>query len=87
MSKNKGAVAPATHAKMATGITGFDNVSQGGLRPGRTSLLLGGPGAGKTLFALQTLVNAARERDEAGVFVAFEESAEHLVADTAGFSW
>lgn len=87
MSKKRAAIAPPSHPKMATGITGFDNVSQGGLRPGRTSLLLGGPGAGKTLFALQTLVNAARERDEAAVFVAFEESAEQLLADTAGFPW
>ena len=79
---------PATaRAKLTTGITGFDLLTHGGLLPGRTTLLMGGAGSGKTLFALQTLVNAARQRDESGIFVAFEEPAAQLLADTAGFSW
>ena len=73
--------------KVATGIAGFDSLSYGGLPPNRTSLLLGGPGAGKTVFALQTLVNAAQQRNEAGIFVAFEEPAAQIVADAAGFNW
>jgi predicted ATP-dependent serine protease len=47
-------------SKLATGIEGFDAMSGGGLPLHRTSLLLGGPGAGKTVFALQCLVNGAR---------------------------
>jgi circadian clock protein KaiC len=35
---------------------------------------MGGPGCGKTVFALQALVNGARRNKEAGLFVAFEES-------------
>ena len=73
--------------KVATGIAGFDALSHGGLTARRTSLVSGGPGAGKTLFALQTLVNAARLRDEAGIFVAFEEPALQIMADAAGFQW
>jgi predicted ATP-dependent serine protease len=46
--------------KLATGIEGFDELSRGGLPRHRTSLLIGGPGAGKTVFALQCLVNGAR---------------------------
>jgi circadian clock protein KaiC len=61
-------------AKVPTGIRGFDEISHGGLPESRTTLLLGTPGAGKTVFALQSLVNGAREHDEAGIFVAFEES-------------
>jgi predicted ATP-dependent serine protease len=46
--------------KTPTGIEGFDLITGGGLPRNRTSLILGGPGAGKTVFALQTLVNGAR---------------------------
>src|SRR6267142_5575150 len=43
--------------KMPTGVEGFDAITGGGLPRNRTSLILGGPGVGKTVFALQTLVN------------------------------
>ncbi|BAV34128.1 circadian clock protein KaiC [Sulfuricaulis limicola] len=74
-------------SKLATGIQGFDELSHGGLTPNRTTLLLGGPGSGKTVFALQTLVNAARRRDEPGIFVAFEETTRRIIANAACFNW
>ena len=55
---------PQHLAKIATGIEGFDSISAGGLPRGRISLLKGRPGSGKTVFALQALVNAARQRGE-----------------------
>src|SRR5512134_1315066 len=73
--------------KVATGIAGFDEISGGGLPRRRTTLLTGGPGSGKTVFALQCLVNAARQRREAGLFVAFEESNRQIVANAATFDW
>jgi circadian clock protein KaiC len=73
--------------KIATGIAGFDELSRGGLPRHQTTLLKGGPGSGKTVFALQCLVNAARERRERGLFVAFEESTRQIVANAAGFDW
>ena len=72
--------------KAPTGIQGFDEITNGGLPRGRVSLLLGGPGAGKTVFALETLVNGARA-GEPGVFVAFEESSKQIVANAATFGW
>lgn len=72
--------------KVATGIPGFDEMSRGGLPQKRVSLLKGGPGSGKTVFALQSLVNAAR-RGEPGIFVAFEESSQQIIANAAGFDW
>ena len=53
----------------------------------RTSLLIGGPGAGKSVFALQCLVNAARLHKACGIFVAFEESASQIIANGATFDW
>ncbi len=74
-------------AKLATGIEGFDQLSHGGFPRHRTSLLIGGPGAGKTVFALQCLVNAARRHRAPGIFVAFEESPRQIIANGATFEW
>lgn len=73
--------------KTPTGIPGFDRSTYGGLPRGRTSLIVGGPGSGKTVFALQTLVNGARQSGEPGIFVAFEESSRQIVANAASFGW
>ncbi|OGI66028.1 MAG: hypothetical protein A2W18_10460, partial [Candidatus Muproteobacteria bacterium RBG_16_60_9] len=79
--------APQLLPKIATGIPGFDELSHGGLPRNRTSLLRGGPGSGKTVFALQSLVNAVRRRQEPGIFVAFEESPRQIIANAASFNW
>jgi len=50
-------------------------------------LVMGGPGCGKTVFALQALVNGAEQFKEAGLFVAFEESARQIITNAATFGW
>jgi circadian clock protein KaiC len=67
-----------TLPKAPTGITGFDDVTAGGLPRGRPTLVAGGPGCGKTLFALEFLMKGAVEFDEPGVFVTFEETPKDL---------
>jgi circadian clock protein KaiC len=84
--------APRTSAgnaieKAATGIAGFDEITGGGIPAHRTTLILGGPGAGKTIFALEALVTAANTQREPGVFVAFEESSSQIIANAATFGW
>jgi len=74
-------------SKRLTGIKGFDEITDGGLPHGRTTLVMGGPGCGKTVFALQTLVNGAHRTKESGLFVAFEESTRQIVANAATFGW
>jgi circadian clock protein KaiC len=73
--------------KLLTGIQGFDEITNGGLPRGRTTLVMGGPGCGKTVFALQLLVNGVAQANEAGMFVAFEESTAQIVANAATFGW
>jgi circadian clock protein KaiC len=73
--------------KAPVGIPGMDEITRGGLARGRVTLLSGGPGSGKSLLALQTLVNGAREFNEPGIFVAFEESAERIVENAGKFGW
>jgi circadian clock protein KaiC len=77
----------ATRFRAATGVEGFDEITAGGLPRGRTTLLLGGPGSGKTIFALQFLVHGARACGEPGIFVAFEESPRRIIANAASFGW
>jgi circadian clock protein KaiC len=72
--------------RMRTGIAGLDQALGGGLPRGRTTLVVGSPGAGKTVFALQALAQGAR-LGEAGVLLTFEESPKDLLANMAAFTW
>ena len=73
-------------AKVATGIDGFDEITEGGLPEGRPTLVCGGPGCGKTLFALQFLVHGAAH-GESGVFVTFEETEEDILKNAASLGF
>jgi len=81
---NKGIEPPP---KVPTGIEGLDEITAGGLPRGQTTLLMGGPGCGKTVFALQMLVNQAGRNGSPGIFVAFEEDAHGIAANASTFSW
>jgi circadian clock protein KaiC len=76
-----------TLTKAPTGIIGFDEMTGGGLPRARTTLLVGGPGSGKTVLALQFLVHGARDCNEPGIFVAFEESSKRILANASEFTW
>jgi circadian clock protein KaiC len=60
--------------KAPTGIAGLDQITRGGFPQGRVTLVTGNAGAGKTLLGLEFLVAGARQYDEPGVLVSFEES-------------
>lgn len=74
-------------AKTPTGIAGLDEVTRGGLPRGRTTLVCGSAGCGKTLLAMEFLVRGALEFGEPGVFLSFEETSQDLVenARSLGF--
>ena len=69
--------------KTPSGIEGFDEITGGGLPTGRPTLVCGGAGCGKTLFAISFLVNGATLFDEPGVFMSFEESTDELAENVA----
>lgn len=73
--------------KTPTGISGLDDVTCGGLPAGRTTLVCGGPGCGKTLLAATFLINGAVMFDEPGVFMSFEESSADLLQNVASLGF
>ena len=73
--------------KIRTLIEGFDDISHGGLPVGRTTLISGTSGTGKTLFASQFLYNGITQFDEPGIFVTFEESPEDIIKNALSFGW
>jgi circadian clock protein KaiC len=73
--------------KSPSGIPGLDEITRGGLPRGRSTLIVGGPGTGKTVLSLQTLVNGAALLNEPGIFVAFEENSKRIISNAATFGW
>ena len=73
--------------KAPTGVPGLDEITRGGLPRGRSTLITGGAGTGKTLLGLQFLVAGARQHGKPGVLVTFEESAEKVTANVASLGF
>ncbi len=82
MNENQLPVLP----KSPTQIEGLDMILKGGLPTGRTSLIIGGPGSGKSLFGLEFLYHAAQD-GEPGIFISFEEQVADLRTNTGTLGW
>ena len=76
-----------TVPKLATGIEGFDFITDGGIPLGRTTLLTGSAGSAKTVFASQFLAEGISKSGEKGVFVTFEENPEDIKKNIRSFGW
>ena len=74
-----------TVAKIPTGVPGFDTISNGGIPKGRSTLVVGRAGTGKTILGLQIASHMAGLGVKT-VLVAVEESPEDLLmtGDTPG---
>jgi circadian clock protein KaiC len=82
MQKSTGAL-----QKLQTGIHGFDEMAYGGLPRGRSTLVSGTAGAGKTIFGLQFLFSGIKQFGEPGVLASFEERPDDLLRNVSSFSW
>jgi len=76
-----------TLPKALTGIQGFDEITMGGLPRGCPTLVSGDAGSGKTMFGLEFLVQGARQFNEPGVFVSFEETIGDLTKNAASLGF
>jgi circadian clock protein KaiC len=73
--------------KAPTGIPGLDEITGGGLPKGRTTIVCGGPGCGKTMLGIEFLVRGAVEFNEPGVLLAFEETPEDMARNVASLGF
>ncbi|MGB6900216.1 MAG: ATPase domain-containing protein, partial [Candidatus Acidiferrum sp.] len=73
--------------KTPTGIPGFDEISEGGLPKGRTTIVCGSAGCGKTMFGIEFLVRGALQYDEPGVLMAFEETPQDIARNVASLGF
>ena len=78
---------PGSLPKAPTGIPGLDEITGGGLPRGRSTLVVGGPGCGKTLLAMEFLVCGTLQFKEPGVFVAFEETEAELAENVRSLGY
>ena len=88
MPKSRKPAPPAPRLpKCPTGIQGLDEITGGGLPRGRPTLVCGGAGCGKTLFATEFLVRGAALFGEPGVFMSFEETDAELKQNVASLGF
>jgi len=90
MRKNRNGHAPASAERLEkarTGIAGFDEVTNGGVPKGRPTIVCGGAGCGKTMFAVEFLVRGATEYNEPGVLMTFEETSEEMTKNVASLGF
>jgi KaiC/GvpD/RAD55 family RecA-like ATPase len=72
--------------RITTGIKGFDNLIEGGFPEGRSFLLSGGTGTGKTIFSIQFLIDGAK-KSEPGIYLTLDERPELIREDMLRFGW
>ena len=73
--------------KAPTGIAGLDEITGGGFPKGRTTIVCGGPGCGKTMLGIEFLVRGALQFNEPGVLMAFEETPQDMAKNVASLGF
>lgn len=72
--------------RVQTGIPELDKITEGGFERGKTYLVAGETGTGKTIFSLHFLIHGAKN-SEPGIYVTIDERPEALIVDTRRFGW
>lgn len=72
--------------RIPTGIPELDRLIEGGLRTGKSYLVIGEPGTGKTVFALQFLVNGLMNKEK-GLYVAIDEKPADVMEQAKSLGW
>ena len=70
-----------------TGVPGLDDLISGGFPKGRVVLIIGGPGAGKTVLTSQFLYKGVADYNENGILVSLDEGKNHYYSEMQNFGW
>jgi len=73
--------------RVKTGITGLDQMLDGGFLPQTANLIEGAPGTGKTTIGMQFIYNGITKFNESGIILTFEEFPQQYYRDAATFGW
>ncbi|MFH1663266.1 MAG: ATPase domain-containing protein [archaeon] len=73
--------------RVKTGITGLDELLEGGFPEKRAVLVSGACGTGKTIFSMQYIYNGAVKYNEPGIYVTLDERPELIREDVTRFGW
>lgn len=73
--------------RVPSGVPGFDPLVEGGFEEKSVTLLVGGPGTGKSTFALQFLYEGATQYNEPGLLLIFSETPESILEHSLNFGW
>ncbi len=79
-------VAAFDGGRLASGISGLDEMLGGGIPAGDVTAILGPSGSGKTAHALQYVAKGI-EQGEGCLYVTFQEDAGQLLKKAASFGW
>lgn len=82
MTRKKAVAKNRSILKSPTGISGLDEITQGGLPRGRPTLVCGAAGSGKSMLGIEFLVRGAIEYNEPGVLMTFEELPEDVIENS-----
>ncbi len=85
--EEEGIKEPDPENRSKTGIEGIDELTHGGLPRNKAIAIVGGPGAGKSIFLMQYLINGAQKYHEPGIYVTFEETIDELKSDFKNFKF
>jgi circadian clock protein KaiC len=69
-----------------TGISGLDDILNGGFIPHRLYLIDGDPGSGKTTLSLQYLIHGAKQGEKC-LYITLSETKEELMAGAESHGW
>lgn len=72
--------------RVSTGIEGLDHILRGGLPQGKSYLITGEPGTGKTTFSAQFMLEGLKN-DENGIYISVDEKPVHVVEDAESLGW
>jgi KaiC/GvpD/RAD55 family RecA-like ATPase len=73
--------------RVPTGIPGLDQMIEGGIPAGRSVLVMGGPGSGKSVFCAQFLHHGISKLAQKGIYVSLEEDRYHFYREMSRFGW